>query len=303
MSDEFSTGDNPYQVPKAKMVEEHATSEAGFELLAEPRRVPASYGWHWFTEGFVLFRENWQTWIAVLLIWMGISMALSNIPLVGMLSPIITPLLSAGIMYTARLCSLRQEVTFSYLFRGFEEKPKELFIVGGIYLGYGIFIWVVAIACALAIVGLDPFIQLIETQQFDSGQFLTMYVGVVVGILVLLTLALPLIMMIWFAPALVMFHSISPWQALVLSMKGCWHNVWPLTVFSGVFIGFCIVALLPFLLPLSAGLLFLVDTWMLVIFSIIAILVSAFVWVVLIPVLWITIYAQYRDIFLAENVS
>lgn len=303
MSDEFSSGDNPYQVPKSKMGVEEAKSIKEYQLLAEPRRVPAAYGWHWFSEGFVLFRQYWQTWIAILFLWMGISMAISNIPLLGLFSPIITPLLSAGIMYTACLCSQGQEVTFSYLFRGFEEKLKELLMVGAIYLGYGLLIWVIVAACLFFIVGIDPFLKLIKTFEFDLNDSLNMYIGVSTALMVLVTLAFPLIMMIWFSPALVMFHSISPWRAMLLSMKGCWKNVWPLTVFSGVYIGLCLIALLPFLLPVSAAFFLQADTWQIIIFSIVAFLVSACVWIVIVPVLWIIVYAQYRDIFLTESHS
>lgn len=81
----------------------------------------------------------------------------------------------------------------------------------------------------------------------------------------------PLAMALWFAPALVQFQGLSPLAALRASFRACARNLRPLSVFVGVvsLIGFFAV------LPVGLGLL------------------------ILLPVVAGSLFASYRDIFVA----
>ena len=79
-------------------------------------------------------------------------------------------------------------------------------------------------------------------------------------------------MAIWFAPALVFFNNMPPLDALKASFNACLKNILAFLVYG------LIVLVLMFFAALPAGLGFLV----------------------LIPVLSGSVYASYRDIFLAN---
>ena len=58
-------------------------------------RVDAGRGWGWITEGWRLFASAPGVWIVILLIYLGINVVLSLIPLIGglaylLLSPVLT---------------------------------------------------------------------------------------------------------------------------------------------------------------------------------------------------------------------
>jgi len=84
-------------------------------------------------------------------------------------------------------------------------------------------------------------------------------------------LFLPLLLLFWFAPALVVFHRLRPLAALHASLQACLKNGLPLLVYGMILLTLTFIAVLP------AGLGMLI----------------------LVPVLAGSVYAAYRDIFLA----
>jgi uncharacterized membrane protein len=92
----------------------------------------------------------------------------------------------------------------------------------------------------------------------------------VLAFLVAMALMMPLIMAMWFAPAIVIFHDEQPLAAMKASFRGCLRNFVPFLVYGVVSFVMLLVALLPF----GLGLL------------------------VAVPVIWATMYTGYRDIFL-----
>jgi uncharacterized membrane protein len=83
-------------------------------------------------------------------------------------------------------------------------------------------------------------------------------------------LLLPVIMGIWFAAPLVVFHDHGAVDAMKASFAGCLKNILPFLWYSVIFMLLAIVATL----PLGLG------------------------WLVLGPVLAASIYTAYRDIYL-----
>jgi uncharacterized membrane protein len=99
-----------------------------------------------------------------------------------------------------------------------------------------------------------------------------------VGLLLFLLLFLPLVMAVWFAPALIVLKGQEPWEAMKLSFMGSIKNILPFLLYGVVWIGLAIVATIPLLLG----------------------------WLVLGPVTVASIYASYCDIFedpVAVNVA
>jgi hypothetical protein len=93
--------------------------------------------------------------------------------------------------------------------------------------------------------------------------------------LIVMTLSLPLLMGLWFAPLLVYFEDLMPLRALVVSFWACWKNTLPFLVYGMVvFLG--LMALTPFTIALRQ---FDLSLWLLA------------------PVLIPSIYASYKDVF------
>jgi uncharacterized membrane protein len=90
------------------------------------------------------------------------------------------------------------------------------------------------------------------------------------AMLVMFALLLPLMMALWFAPALVVFHERGPVEAMKESFVGCLKNIVPFLVYGLVGLVFAILASI----PVGLG------------------------WLLLGPVLIASLYASYRDIYL-----
>jgi len=81
-----------------------------------------------------------------------------------------------------------------------------------------------------------------------------------------------LVMAIWLAPPLVIFHEISAFRAIKSSLGVAVRNILPFSVYTLLVLIAAVLASLPLLLG----------------------------WLVLLPVLYASLYAAYRDLFFAE---
>jgi uncharacterized membrane protein len=93
--------------------------------------------------------------------------------------------------------------------------------------------------------------------------------SMLLAVLIGLALAIPVYMAIWFAPTLVTLNDFEPIQALKTSFSACLKNIVPYLLYGVILFALAIVASI----PLGLG------------------------WLVLGPVLAISIYTAYRDIF------
>jgi uncharacterized membrane protein len=123
----------------------------------------------------------------------------------------------------------------------------------------------------LAIFGVEIFSVLsdADTASPTGVAFTSAVIAVLLGCLFFLLLLLPLVMAIWFAPALIMLAGLSPVEAMKASFAGCLRNVVPFLVYGLIGVLLAIVASI----PLGLG------------------------WFVLVPVAIASIYASYCDIF------
>jgi uncharacterized membrane protein len=89
------------------------------------------------------------------------------------------------------------------------------------------------------------------------------------AILIFMALLVPLLMAIWFAPPLVVFHELGAVAAMKASFAGCLRNMLPFLLYGIVLLVASIVASIPFMLG----------------------------WLILGPVTAASIYTGYRDIY------
>jgi uncharacterized membrane protein len=114
------------------------------------------------------------------------------------------------------------------------------------------------------------FEQMMEMSQGgDPSQFAMFGGSIAIAVLLVMALIIPLVMAYYFAPALVVFHNISPFRAMALSFQGCLRNMVPFLVYGIVMLVLAIIASIPLMLG----------------------------WLALGPVVLASTFAAYRQIF------
>ena len=231
-----------------------------------PRTVDAGNGWQWIVDGFGLFKKFPALWVAfavaLLVIWF-VSFA---IPVLGpLLFNLLSPVLLAGIMLGCRAVDEGRNLEFGYLFAGFQNNAAALVTIGGIYLVGSIVI--------LGVVFLTGGGSMMTTMMQKSPGDLQMAVGAMrslaLALMVAAALYVPLLMLIWFAPLLVVFDNMKPVDAMKGSFNACLANWLAFLIYGLIVMVLWVLAAIPF------GLGF----------------------ILLLPVLMCSIYTSFKDIF------
>jgi hypothetical protein len=246
----------------------------------EVQLVAASKGWQWIVDGFALFRKNPAMWIAITLILGVIWVVSMIIPLLGpLLFNLFSPLFFAGLMVGCRALENGEALEIGHLFAGFKERAAPLVTIGGVYLVGTI----VVVGVVLVIAGGSMLPSVLSKSGTDIETLRAALRSMALALAVGAAIYLPLIMLIWFAPLLVMFDGMTPLAAMKLSFAACLKNTLPFTVYGLAILGLWIVMSLPAAMGIAGALL------------VMALLVTS------IPVLICSIYASYRDIFVARD--
>jgi hypothetical protein len=214
--------------------------------------------------------------IALALMW-AVSLI---IPLLGpLLFNLMSPVLFAGLMIGCRALENGEPLEFAHLFAGFRQQAAPLVTVGGVYLvGTVIVVGIVLVIAggSMPSSGLPRTGADLEALQAAAR---SMALAIAVGAAVYL----PLLMLIWFAPLLVVFNGLAPVAAMKLSLTACMTNMLPFLVYSAAILLLWLALSLPAALGAIGGLLA------------IALLVAS------IPVLICSIYTSYKDIFMRNS--
>jgi len=257
------------------MAEELASAAGRPETVAaviNPRAVDAGRGVAWWAEGWRLFTPAVGPWILIVVIGFGLHVVLAFIPVLGSIaSQLLFPIFAGGLMLGCRAIDRGEPLTIAHLFAGFGPRAGSLLIVALIYLAAAIAITVFVIALLFVFFGTAVLSQLWGAQ--DSVSTATAMGGlaliILVGLLIFLLLFMPLVMAVWFAPALIVLKGAEPWEAMKLSFTGSIRNIVPFLIYGLVWIALAIVATIPLLLG----------------------------WLVLGPVTVASVYTGYCDIF------
>ena len=244
----------------------------------EARLVAAGRGWQWVVDGFVLFRKHPAMWIALTIVFALLWLASFIIPLIGpLLFNLFTPALFAGLMIGCRAIENGEPLEISHLFAGFRQHSAPLVTIGGVYLVGTILV----VGIALLVAGGSMLPQVLSKSGADIETLRAAVRSLALAIAVGGLVYLPLIMLIWFAPLLVVFDGLAPVIAMKLSFVACVKNTVPFLVYGAVILALWVVLSLPAVMgPIGALL-------------VITLLVAS------IPVLFCSVYASYKDIFAA----
>lgn len=218
--------------------------------------------------------------------WIALTIALALlwaasliIPVLGpLLFNLLSPLLFAGLMIGCRALENGEPLEFAHLFAGFRQQAAPLVTVGGVYLVGTI----IVVGIVLAIAGGSTPPAVLPRPGTDIETLRVAARSMALAFAVGAAVYLPLLMLIWFAPLLVVFNGLAPVAAMRLSFAACVRNMLPFLVYSAAILLLWLVLSLPAVLGAVGGLL------------VIALLVGS------IPVLICSIYASYKDIFPAR---
>ena len=260
---------DPYATPRARVADVPAAAGADGTFIPEGQAVPAGHGWTWIVDGWALFRRQPGAWVLIIVVFVAISLVIAIVPLLGNIAGyVLGPVFAGGLMLGCHELARGGELRLGHLFDGFRDHLARLAILGVAYLAMFLVIFLVAFAVAGAGLGLGWLFGM------DSGDTLPAIgtTTIVLAVLVALALMIPVVMAIWFAPALVVLNDFGVGDALATSFRVCLKNFVPFLVYGAIFLGLSILASIPFMLG----------------------------WLALAPTTVATVYTAYRDIFYAE---
>ncbi len=235
----------------------------------ESRSVAIGNGLQWITAGWQMFRRAPLVWVTITVTLMLIWLVLLSIPKLGpLLFNLLFPVFFAGLMLGCRALEQGKKLDIGYLFAGFRENASALVTVGGIYL--------IGMLIVLAVIfsSTDDLPKLPSKPTPDDIAALQTALKKMTGpILSGMALYIPLMMLTWFAPLLIIFRKLTALAALKASFSACVQNLGAFTLYGVVIVVLWIAATLPILIGL----------------------------VVVLPVIFGSIYASYVDIFERKN--
>ncbi|MBF8268843.1 MAG: hypothetical protein HW386_552 [Gammaproteobacteria bacterium] len=244
------------------------------------KTAPAGRGLDWLVDGFTIFWKNWLAWIGVT-IFLIILYLLSNlVPVLGtIILQLIFPVLMGGLMSGCRAADQNSGFTFTHLFSGFSTNFSQLLVVGVVYLSGMVVIMAICGVMIIATIGsMESMMEMITSiqdavTQNDLNRLFELIAPIALNILLVtltgLALYLPLLVLVWFAPALIVLENMGAMTAMKASFTGCLKNFIPYLVYGVIGLIFTIIATI----PLGLG------------------------WLVLIPMTIASIYLAYKDIY------
>jgi hypothetical protein len=215
-------------------------------LIEPPRGNPAGAGVEWIGEGWRLFARAPLMWVVSIFVMLVIAIVVGIVPVIGSLAlQVAQPVFLAGYVVACRSLETGGDFELEHLFAGFKRNFASLLIVGLIFLAVSIALLLVfalfagfGILMAYVNGGMDD----VYPALIASGM------SIMLGGLVVVALSVPLMMLYWFAPALVVMHDMAPWAAMKASFRGCLKNIVPFIVYGFVMMVLAIVAMIPILL-------------------------------------------------------
>ena len=166
-------------------------------------------------EGFRIFRKQPLTWITLVMVLVVIWLASLIMPLIGPLAiNLVSPVFFAGLMLACRTTDEDGEPEFSQLFAAFKTHASPLITVGGIYLVGNI----VAVGIVFGVAGGAALPALLGKAGTDIETLRAALRGLLLGMAVGMAVFIPILMAVWFAPPLIVFHNMPPVEAMKLSL-------------------------------------------------------------------------------------
>ncbi|MCG1043589.1 hypothetical protein KQH60_14040 [Mycetohabitans sp. B8] len=234
-------------------------------LNLDARMVTVAEGLRWIADAWTLFKRRPLQWIGLALLYMVIECALSFAPVFNLLPMVVTPILLGGLMFTCEQFRADGDVRIGSLFAGFTRKLGPLALVGVLTFA----IVIIGTVVLASIIGFGTFAQLVSHQPGNPPEWGALSL---VGLLIYIAIAAVAVAAAWFAPALVILHDVAPIRAMRASFKGVMRNWLAGIVYALLLLVMLVIGAIPFLLG----------------------------WLVVIPLLFLSVYVGYRDVFITR---
>ncbi|MGZ5066678.1 MAG: BPSS1780 family membrane protein [Usitatibacter sp.] len=225
--------------------------------------LKSSRGAGWIVAAFELFRRAPLAWVALCSAWIVITLVLLVVPLVGQaVANFLQPVFFASFAIVAYKQAAGEPVLMADLFSGFKRNLRAL-----VNLGILILVAVLAIIFAMGLIGLPV--------SAPAGEAATIndYLESLRGKEWIIALTFLLIVIVksavWFAPPLIAFHGMGAIEAIRWSLYAAISNIGAMIVYGALLFAIFFVAFIPWGLGL----------------------------VVAIPVMAISSYTGYREVF------
>lgn len=258
---------NPYQPPQAPVLDYQAPSMPG-RLLGSPRRVAAARGAAWYGDAWRMLIKNAGLWLVNLAIIAVLVMTAwlppwAGLPLQYLLTPFALAVLAVACDAVRRDAPLRGEEIFGPL----AERGGQLSLLGLLYLIGIVVVSVVAIVPLLGWSGMKMLYGDLQPKDVED-----LLLPLLLAMLLLVALSLPLFMAVWMAAALIVLNGVNAVAAMSASLIACSRNFWAFLLYGLAGLALAIAASLPLMLG----------------------------WLLLLPVIMVTSYSAYRDIFFED---
>jgi hypothetical protein len=243
---------------------------------AIPRKVPAARGWHWIVAGWKLFLRKRLTWIVFTIVTWAVVKLSGVHPALMLAVGVLLPVIMGGWALACQAADRGESIPVTMLFDGFRDRARDLATIGGVNL-MGI---VLQILLLLALGGDLLFQSQTNPASITPDQAAELESRMFVAFMIMVAVALPIGLAIWFAPLAIVLDGMKASQALRASLAAVLRNT-PAFLLYGAVIGILGSAL--FMTGTAIGMPIPSAT--------------EFTFWVLMPLLMTTVYASYRDIF------
>jgi hypothetical protein len=262
-------------------------SDAPHEFLHT--QYPARQGFAWLGTAYRMFKVYRLAWVAVVLAYFIILMLMQTVPVIGpYAAALLSPVFGVGLLAAAWTQERGGRPAFNQLFQGFRTSLWSLVAIGIVFVAA-----VALVAFASSLVDGGKLRELMATsKEMTEAQMAAalsdpqLQLGVAFSAL----LYLSVMIVTWWAQALVVFQDAGPGAALAASLRAALAN-WKALAFYGFGIFFymgivpgLITAIVAMIVPLPAAQL-----------VVIALLLPY--WLFFAATLYVSFYVSYRDVF------
>jgi len=231
------------------------------------RSVDAGRGLGWWTDAWALFLKNPGMWIVLGLVMGIIFIVLAFIPILGALAlALLAPVFTGSWMLAARKAAGGGTIEIGDLFSAFKsERMGSLIVIGALLLAV---VFVLGLLMFLFGAGAAIGVGAGASAGSAGGALAAAGMGLVM-LLVSFVVGIAIGMAFWFAPGLVILGGLAPVDAIKGSFAGSLKNIVPFILYAVIYVVAAIIASIPFGLG----------------------------WLALLPLLMLTIFVSYRDIY------
>lgn len=190
-------------------------------------RLRAARGWAWLANAHALFARARLYWLLLILGYWLITIMLTIVPFVGVAAAtLLKPVFAVGFLAAAWSQERGEAPRLSRLFAGFRSNVRALLPLGAVYAA-GI---ALALAISSAMDG-GALMRLVLLGEAPEGNVMAIP-GIQQAIALAALCAVPTLLALWFAPALIVFQDQSTFTALALSLRAALSNLAAIVIYG-----------------------------------------------------------------------